>query len=179
MAGVATSDKRANLVWNGGIMDISASLTREAGLKVRLANYYWSAMFRINRMLERCGYPFKTNLEGPRILNFGCGYNRTNATNSDILAIHKWLMGKSRPDLYLTGTMVPGRLKNHFEAIICEHVIEHIYPSQAQVLLENLLGMLKPNGVIQISVPSISRFVFMDNGRIHINTLAINDIVVA
>jgi SAM-dependent methyltransferase len=157
-------------------MAISNHLENAYSLRSYLVRYYWTAMFHINRMLERFGYPYNLNIREPSVLNFGCGYTRTQAISSDLFAIHRYFMRKPRPDLYLTGTIIHKRLSSQFDVIICEHVLEHILPSQAQPLLNNLLKMLKPNGSIQISVPSVSRLISYDNGKLDIDILSINDI---
>jgi predicted SAM-dependent methyltransferase len=159
-----------------GLFEISKQIENASSYRSNLVRYYWMMMFKINRILEKFGYPYNFSTSKPLILNFGCGYTRTHAISSDLFAIHRYFVRKPRPDLYLTGTIIHKRLRAKFDAIICEHVLEHILPSQAKALLNNLLKMLKPNGSIQISVPSVSRLVSYNDGKLSIDILSINDI---
>jgi predicted SAM-dependent methyltransferase len=123
----------------------------------RLIRQYWGFAFKATRVYERY-FPQRSKNTKNEILNFGCG-NRfyENAINSDLLAPHRYLKNKRRPDLYWSGTINLKHMQNYFNGIVCEHVIEHILPDEALGLFSNFLNTLKPGGTIVVSFPDIRR----------------------
>jgi hypothetical protein len=142
-----------------------------------LLDCYWTLMYMMNRLIEMLGYPRQVSILGEAILNFGCGIHFTRAVNSDLFAIHRYLKRRRvRPDLYLSGATAPRALTNRFDSIVCEHVFEHMLPSHAHLILSNLYKMLRPNGFIQISVPSLSKFIACSNNVETVDIFSVNDI---
>jgi hypothetical protein len=121
------------------------------------------------------GHPSNERIPDKPILNFGCGLNFLDGVNSDLFPLHRYILGGRRPDIFLSGTSAPKSLHNRFEVIICEHVLEHVLPVAGHGILTNLAKMLKPNGQIQLSVPSPLRYVSNVNGVININTVGLNN----
>ena len=138
--------------------------------------WYWQVMYLLNRLLETLGYPRHLDITGEPILNFGCGVHLTRGINSDLFALHRYLKRRRRPDIYLSGATTPKSLRNRFATIICEHVLEHMLPAQARLIMDNFYQMLRPGGALQISVPSLSRLIAFSDQLQAIDILAINDI---
>lgn len=159
------------------LLALSNHLQRSKGVYPWLTEKYWWLMFLTTRAIEELGYPKKLDIQGEAILNFGCGIHFTRGLNSDLFSLHCYLQRRRRPDIYLSGMSAPASLHNRFDAIILEHVLEHMLPVHAHAVLCNLLEMLRTNGAIQISVPSLSRFINnSQNNRIRMDILAINNI---
>ena len=60
------------------------------------------------------------------------------------------------------------------DAVVCEHVLEHMLPAYALIVVRNLVQMLKADGSIQISVPSPARY---RSGPAHaLDVVTLNDI---
>jgi len=123
----------------------------------RLIKHYWGFAFKATRIYEKYVPQIPKNA-GNDILNFGCGnLFYENVVNSDLLAPHRYLKGKRRPDLYWSGSAELKYLKNYFSGIVCEHVIEHILPDDVLGLFSNFLKVLKPAGTIVVTFPDIRR----------------------
>jgi hypothetical protein len=122
-----------------------------------LIYWYWGFAFRATRFYEKYVLQTPKN-NGNNVLNFGCG-NRfyENSVNSDLLAPHRHLKGKRRPDLYWSGTTELKTLQGFFNGIVCEHVIEHILPDDVLGLFSNFIGALKPGGTMVVTFPDIRR----------------------
>lgn len=158
------------------ILQLSRQIQQQEKFSSKLVAIYWTIMACITRLLERVGYPWTLPSKDEKVLYFGCGVTFTKGTNSDLFALHRYLKPRKRPDYYLSGTYVPKRLQSFFHGIVSEHVFEHMLPTQARDILQTLLAMLEPGGVIQISVPSPAQFALLDNGCIELDILGINDI---
>ena len=161
------------------LLALSAKIGSEHSLKYTLISAYWRVMLAITSLFERIGYPRRpnTNGGGPRILNFGCGNHYVAAVNSDLFSPHRYLRRRKRPDLYLSGLNVPKGTLESFDAIVCEHVLEHMLPHQADTVLRNLRRMLKTGGKLQISVPSLDTMVECGTSTAHVNVTQANDMI--
>ena len=54
---------------------------------------------------------------------------------------------------------------NSFEGIYSEHTLEHMYPSEALLMIAEAYRVLKPGGIFRCSVPNLARFVAFYNGE--------------
>lgn len=84
-------------------------------------------------------------------LNIGCGGNR----------IPGWLNADCSPPPRATFVDATERLPFNdaqFEAILCEHMIEHIAKSAAIDLLGEMRRTLRPGGVVRIVTPDLAWF---------------------
>lgn len=123
----------------------------------RVIKRYWGFAFRITRIYEKYVPQIPKNT-GNNILNFGCGnLFYENVVNSDLLAPHRYLKGKRRPDLYWSGSVELKYFRNYFNGIVCEHVIEHILPDDVLGLFSNFLSVLKASGTIVVTFPDVRR----------------------
>lgn len=50
-------------------------------------------------------------------------------------------------------------MNNTFEAVFSSHLLEHLYPSEAEACVEEIYRILKPGGICRISVPDLDRVV--------------------
>ena len=136
---------------------LSGLIRNDQKLFTRLIKQYWKFAFMATRIYERYAPQIPMNT-GNDILNFGCGnLLYENAVNSDLLAPHRYLKGKKRPDLYWSGTLELKYLQNYFKGIVCEHVIEHILPDDVLALFSNFLNALKSDGTLVVTFPDIRR----------------------
>jgi len=118
---------------------------------------YWMLALRLTVLYEKY-IPQVLNNTNNNILNFSCG-NRyyDNAVNSDLFMPHRFIKGKRRPDLYWSGLNNIKHLQGFFDGIICEHVIEHIFPDEVMCIFSNFLNVLNIGGVLVVSFPDIRR----------------------
>lgn len=137
---------------------LAHALRRDDSFRAKLIRSYWRVAFRLTRGIERLANKRPESLPSPKVLNFGCG-NRfhPDAVNSDLFAPHRLLLGRRRPDLYWSGSQTLPRLAQHFEAIVCEHVIEHVLPDQVLDLFRNFHHLLSSRGLLAISFPDVRR----------------------
>lgn len=101
-----------------------------------------------------------------RILDIGCGDGRItkligNATRAEMHGVD--ISKRAASDSRKIGikckvvNIDKGRLpypKNHFDAVFCGDIIEHIYDTEG--LIEMVHGILKPGGYVIVSVPNIA-----------------------
>jgi hypothetical protein len=158
------------------LFSLSERLRKRSGMYTWLEEKYWQLMLLLTRVIERTTYRKKPDIKGEAVLYFGCGVNFTRGVNSDLFGLHRYLKRRRCPDLYLSGTFVPRGLYNLFDGIVCEHVLEHMLPVHGHALLCNLWKMLKPDGTIQVSVPSPVRYVHCSQNETSIDVLAINNL---
>jgi len=140
------------------LVDESLALARtmraERRWRARAATLYWSACLGLTDLVARWS-GLDRGLRS-RVLNFGCGNNfLPGAVNADLFAPHRFLLRKRRPDLYWRGNSRPPALAGRFQAVICEHVIEHLLPDDALELLRGLRHGLAADGVLVISFPDL------------------------
>jgi hypothetical protein len=137
---------------------LSRQLRCNRGIWVQITRLYWSVSFLVTRFIER----FISQERGlgyvSKVLNFGCGVRFCEgAINSDVFAIHRFVQGKKRPDLYWTGTTLPPYLISRFDGVCCEHVIEHMLPDDTIGLFKNLRQVLSNTGVLVVSFPDVGK----------------------
>jgi SAM-dependent methyltransferase len=93
-------------------------------------------------------------------LNLGCGeVFAAGWLNADFATL-RWTVQRRRwPDWTFDATRRWPCPDDYFEAIHCEHVLEHFdYDTAIEVVVE-CRRTLRPGGVLRLSVPDVSRFV--------------------
>jgi len=85
----------------------------------------------------------------PRKLNLGCGFDyREGWLNVDLQSMHD-------PDLIADVTALPMLDGGAFEEILAQDVLEHFERAKTGVALAEWSRLLRPNGVLQLRVPSL------------------------
>jgi SAM-dependent methyltransferase len=85
----------------------------------------------------------------PNKLNLGCGYDiREGYLNVDLYERHG-------PELVADVTDLPMLPSGYFEEIVAQDVLEHLERHKTIPVLKEWARLLKPDGVIQIRVPSL------------------------
>ncbi len=90
----------------------------------------------------------------PHRLHVGCGGNLLDG----------WLNTDYQPQrdvMYLDATGMVGIPDESFDAVFCEHMIEHLPLPDAQALLAGLHRVLKPGARIRVVTPSLDAFCAM------------------
>jgi SAM-dependent methyltransferase len=130
----------------------------ERGVKSKLVSTYWRYCYWLTYYMERFFSPkISAENEGCVVLNFGCGNNyKSAAINSDLFSFHRFIKRKKRPDIYWTGVSEAHELNAHFDGIVCEHVIEHLWPDDLISIFKNFQQVLKKDSYIVISFPYVS-----------------------
>lgn len=140
------------------VMTLSRQLREDRGFRALFLRKYWTASFKITRLLETRIDQSKRLIPDVRILNFGCGVKHyDSAINSDLFAVHRLMLRKARPDLYWSGTNSLPYLEQRFSGIVCEHVIEHMLPDDAVTLFKNFRNALINGGVLVVSFPDVAK----------------------
>lgn len=128
-----------------------------------------TVLFETKSVLGRLLFPSQPRLlEGKNFLNLGCGaYPVPGYVNADFFSFRFWR--KNYPVLQWQLDMrYPLKSKSAvFDGIFSEHVLEHIYPDDARRLLSELFRILKPGGVIRITVPDLAKYVRYYTGHLH------------
>lgn len=136
---------------------LSRQLRQDHRWFTRFISWYWTFCFRITRIYENI-IPQRPSAGKARFLNFGCGNRFQDAiVNSDLFAPHRFVKRKRRPDLFWSGTNRLKHFENHFDGIVCEHVIEHILPDNVASLFPNFFRVLRPGGDLVVTFPDVRR----------------------
>ncbi|OAN48186.1 hypothetical protein A6A04_05410 [Paramagnetospirillum marisnigri] len=110
-------------------------------------------------------FPPEPPIPGPRYLNIGSGEKPTEGfVNADFYKTRLFAKWRRKDKKFDPNWMVDLRrpLKcgdGHFDGIFTEHVIEHMQPMEALVLLRELHRILKPGGVLRLIVPDADIYV--------------------
>jgi SAM-dependent methyltransferase len=144
-----------------------------------LSRIYWFLSLKITRFIEKYFARINNTHLRHDLLNFGCGTHFSeSAVNSDLFGIHRIIFGRKRPDIYWTGLTSRSNLQHHFSGIICEHVLEHIYPDQIGPILLNFREALKPGGCLVISFPDVGKILSRnDTQGFSSPTVSLNSVV--
>jgi SAM-dependent methyltransferase len=103
----------------------------------------------------------------PRRLNLGCGTTfAAGWINADFATLRSMIRGNIRlPEWNMDATRQWHCPDAYFEAIHCEHVLEHFpYATSIRVLRE-CHRTLQPGGVLRVSVPDLRRYVDYYEGK--------------
>jgi hypothetical protein len=85
----------------------------------------------------------------PIRLNLGCGFDkRPGFLNVDQQAFHE-------PDLVADITALAALPADHFELIVAQDVLEHLERDRVPAALAHWAGLLAPEGVLEVRVPSL------------------------
>lgn len=114
----------------------------------------WQIEAPLARLIARTPPP------GPRRLNLGCGDHRpANWINADF-ATPRWLLQRrALPDWSFDATRAWPCGDDYFEAIHCEHVLEHFPYDVGIRMLRECRRVLGPGGLLRLSVPDVARYV--------------------
>jgi predicted SAM-dependent methyltransferase len=98
-------------------------------------------------------------------LNLGCGNNGVDGyVNADFFYRFKFWKRDILKREWQLDLRYPLVCKNEvFDGIFTEHTLEHLYPSQAKLLLLELYRVLKKGSYIRITVPDIEKYVLFYN----------------
>lgn len=129
----------------------------EHGLKSRLASVYWRYCYWLTYGIEHLFSPKPpVGKKNSPVLNFGCGNNYNSAAvNSDLFSPHRFIKRKKCPDIYWTGVSEISGLKGYFDGIVCEHVIEHLWPDDLVAIFRNFQLILQEGSCAVISFPYV------------------------
>ena len=93
-------------------------------------------------------------------LNLGCGPNYIEGyLNADFFPRLNPFKKGIKADWYLDLRFPINCKEEFFEGIFTEHTLEHLYPSDVKNLLNELYRVLKKDGTIRITVPSLESYV--------------------
>jgi predicted SAM-dependent methyltransferase len=97
---------------------------------------------------------------GPRKLNLGCGDVRPDGWLNADFATARWVIQRRQwPQWSFDATRRWPCPDDYFDAIHCEHVLEHFPYADGIAMLEQCLRTLRPGGVLRLSVPDVAKFV--------------------
>jgi predicted SAM-dependent methyltransferase len=101
------------------------------------------------------------NLNGPVLLNLGCGPHSFDGwVNADDYAPKRRLRERDfKPNWALDVTRPWKCPDDHWDGVFSEHVLEHVSYSQAVFVLRECLRTMKSGAMIRISVPDLGRYV--------------------
>ncbi|PCI28043.1 MAG: hypothetical protein COB67_07255 [SAR324 cluster bacterium] len=98
-------------------------------------------------------------------LNLGCGSNYVDDyINADFFYRFKFWKKDVLNLEWQLDLRYPLMCKDEtFDGIFSEHTLEHLYPSQAKLLLKELYRVLKKGSYIRITVPDIEKYILFYN----------------
>ena len=116
-----------------------------------------------HRRLRRIGS------ELPRRLNLGCGTVFADGwTNADFATIRWAALRRTRwPDWNMDATRSWMCPDDYFEAIHCEHLLEHFPYRVSLEVLRECWRTLRPHGVLRVVLPDLNKFIGYYRGEAH------------
>jgi 2-polyprenyl-3-methyl-5-hydroxy-6-metoxy-1,4-benzoquinol methylase len=159
---------RAKENWEGLATDIplDSILTGFSNDGEALQRFYESGEKRISQIMERID-SLGVNLEKNRALDFGCGMGRLTSALASRFD-QSWGLDISQNMIDMANDTVgsstckfevltePGLTtfdSKYFDFVISLLVIQHIEPAQGPMYVDELLRVLKPEGVLVLQVP--------------------------
>ena len=102
-----------------------------------------------------------------KYLQLGCGESdlRDNYINCDFYNLDYFNPFKQKNIHYLDLRYPLPFKSNSFEGIFTEHTLEHLYPSEANNLLQEIYRVLKPGCIARISVPDLKTYINYYNNK--------------
>lgn len=98
--------------------------------------------------------------EAPRLLNLGCGDVQPEGwLNADFATPRWWLQRRRWPQWNLDASRRWRCPDDWFEGIHCEHMLEHVPYDVAIHVVRECRRVLRPGGVLRVSVPDVRKFV--------------------
>ncbi|GAX36709.1 class I SAM-dependent methyltransferase [Nodularia sp. NIES-3585] len=130
-------------------------------------------LFEISSIFGRLFFNSKPKLKHDHrnLLNLGCGQNKfENFINADFFSfsfrsIFLIKRKKNRPDWMLDLRFPLNCDDNVWDGVFTEHTLEHLYPDQAQRLLQELYRTMKPGAWLRITVPDLKKYVSYYSGE--------------
>lgn len=99
---------------------------------------------------------------GENFLHLGCANNYIEGfTNADFFKFSK---GFNKIDWQLDLRYKLNCPDQVFDAVYTEHTLEHLYPTEVKSLFLEIRRILKPSGIIRISVPDLELYIKYYNG---------------
>lgn len=111
------------------------------------------------------GRNFKSNKpklnDKENYLNLGCGLNYIDGyINADFFnGFRFWKKNLLKREWESDFRYPLNCSDNTFDGIFTEHTVEHFYPDDVKKLLAELFRVLKPDGLIRITVPDLEKYI--------------------
>lgn len=86
-----------------------------------------------------------------RALHAGCGGDSLPAWLSDFTEVRLDIDARHKPDIVASITDL-GEI-GEFDAVFCQHALEHLYPHEVQTALSEFRRVLKSGGILVLFVP--------------------------
>jgi len=122
-----------------------------------------------NELLSYLGRLFskKNVIPNKKYLQLGCGESdvRDNYINCDIYNLDYFNPLKKKNIHYLDLRYPLPFKSNSFEEVFTEHTLEHLYPSEANNLLQEIFRVLKPGYITRIIVPDLKTYINYYNNK--------------
>jgi len=120
----------------------------------------WMAFGVLGNRLFARNPPDRTNSEGRRMLNLGCGAQRVEGwVNADFFRLHQWVMRSPKAPEWMVDLTHPLKCAdNYWDGVFAEHVNEHLTYSQNYRLMTEVLRILKPSGRVRIVCPDLDKY---------------------
>jgi predicted SAM-dependent methyltransferase len=100
--------------------------------------------------------PKLQNHSNKHFLHLGCGNLKLDDwINADFFTFR----GNNKPDWMLDLRFPLNCDDNVWDGVFTEHTLEHLYPDQAQKLLQELYRTMKPGAWIRLTVPDLKKYV--------------------
>lgn len=125
------------------------------------------AFFEFKSWLGRNFINSKPKLKsGENYLHLGCGNNYIDGyVNADFFYGFKFWKKDLLEREWQLDLRYPLNCPDEvFDGIFTEHTLEHLYPDDAEKLLQELYRVLKTNSIIRITVPDLEKYVKFYNG---------------
>ena len=106
------------------------------------------------------------DVPGPegRLLNLGCGSDvREGWVNADFFRWQFWRVPRGYWMVDLRRPLPCA--DDFFDGVFCEHVLEHLAPAEARVLLGEIRRVLRPGALLRLSVPDLAKYVARYRGE--------------
>mgnify|MGYP001263031083 CR=1 FL=1 len=102
-----------------------------------------------------------------KYLQLGCGdnYNNDSFIHCDFYTRDFFNIFKKKNFLCLDLRYKLPFNDNQFEGIFSEHTLEHLYPSEALKLLNEIYRILKPGGILRLVVPDLKIYINYYNNK--------------
>lgn len=130
-----------------------------------ISSFTWNVFSKIGSVFLNRPPPIVDN--NIQLLNLGCGLvHHPGFVNADFYRLHNIFINRERaPDWMIDLTRGLNCRDNYWDGIFLEHVNEHLTYEQNLKLLEECFRILKPGGIIRISLPSLEKYLDWDSLR--------------
>lgn len=102
----------------------------------------------------------------PRFLNLGCGEQFARGwLNADFATPRRFIQGRPWPEWNMDATRQWMCPDDYFDAIHCEHVLEHFPYTVSLGVIQECYRTLRPGGILRVIVPDLAKFVAYYRGE--------------